>query len=165
MAKRSITASELRRLAEAADGIRDQPAYLVWGAQGPEVKTTLGKDDELIVECETKNSVQSRPAFKTITLDPPVVDRDGKPVTHVAGQYDAMFWSEAAVEKFVVPYYAQFNTAHHIARIMTAFNHPASIGMIHPPLSDIKFMTSMRTAVRKQDGVEILSLNEFEAML
>src|SRR5665213_3003751 len=165
MAKRSLTASELRKLAEAADGIRDQPAYVVWGPNGPEVKTTLEKNDELIVECETKSDVKSRPKFKSITIDPPLVDRDGHRISHVEGKYDAMFWSEAAVEKFVIPYYARFNTAHHIARIMTAFNHPASMAMIHPPLSDIQFITSASTSSGQQDAVEVLSLTDFEAAM
>lgn len=165
MAKRSLTASDLRRLAEAADGIRDQPAYVVWGARGAEVKTTLGKDDELIVECETRSDVPSRPKFKSITVDPPFVDREGKPIANIEEKYDAMFWSEAAVEKFVIPYYARFNSAQHIARIMKAFNHPASMAMIHPPLSDIQFITSARTATQKRGAVEVLSLSEFEAAL
>ncbi len=119
----------------------------------------------MIVECETRSDVQSRPTFKSITVDPPFVDREGKLITRVEGKYDAMFWSEAAVEKFVIPYYARFNTAHHIARIMTAFNHPASMAMIHPPLSDIQFITSARTKPGQQDAVEVLSLTEFEAAL
>lgn len=165
MAKRSLTASELRRLAEAADGIRDQTAYVVWGTNGPEVKTRLEKGDELIVECETSSEVKARPVFKSIALDPPIVDSEGNPVTHVEAKYDAMFWSEAAVEKFVIPYYARFMTPDDLVRIMTAFNHPASIAMIHPPLSDAQFVTSLRTSRTGKSGVEVLGLREFEALL
>ena len=161
MAKRSLTASELRKLAEAADGIRDQPAYVVWGPNGPEVKTTLAKNDELIVECDTKSDVKSRPAFKSITIDPPLVDRNGHRISHVERKYDAMFWSEAAVEKFVIPYYARFTTAHHIARIMTAFNHPATMAIIHPPLSEIQFITSTPSTSGQQDSAHIRDLTDF----
>jgi hypothetical protein len=165
MAKRTLTASELRRLAEAADGIRDQAAYVVWGAHGPEVKTKLGKGDELIVECDTRSQVADRPEFQAITLDPPMVDSAGNPVSHVQSKYDAMFWSEASVEKFVIPYYSRFMTPHHLVRIMAAFNHPATTAMIHPPLSEIQFLTSVRTAKAGQKGVEVMGLKEFEAAL
>ena len=83
MDKRPLTANELRKLAEAVDGIRDEMAYVVWTADGPQVKTKVDRGDEIIVECETKSDVKHRPTFNSIVLDPPMVDQHGVPVTEL----------------------------------------------------------------------------------
>jgi hypothetical protein len=48
---------------------------------------------------------------------------------------------------------------------MAAFNHPATVAMIHPPLSEIQFLTSIRAGNAGRNGVEALGLREFEAAL
>ncbi len=162
MEKRPLTANELRRLAEAVDGIRDEPAYVVWSGGEPMVKKQLDDADELIVECETNNDVRHRSRLKSITLDPPMVDQHRVPVTDLSGQYDAMFWSEAAVEKFVIPYYAGFNNAADLARIEKSFNHPSVYAMLHLPFTEVCVLTTLRTGDK---GLEALSLKEFESSL
>jgi hypothetical protein len=162
MEKRLLTADELRKLAEAVDGIRDRSAYLVWTASGePQAKTSLDPDDELIVECETRNAAPERQSFRSIMLDPPMLDEKGNPVTDLPAKYDAMFWSEAAVEKFVLPYYARLNKPSVVTAMLQAFNHPSVCAVIHPPLSYIRFVTSIRTGDR---GFEALDLREFESL-
>lgn len=163
MAKRPLTANELRKLAEAADGIRDKTAYVVWSGDEPQVKTKLDDGDELIVECKTRNDTKARAAFKSIMLDPPLIDANGKPIEHIADKYDAMFWSEAAVEKFVIPYYARFKSPQDLVRIRDAFIHPATIAVIHPPVSIIQFLSSIRSGKSGRKGVEVLGLNELES--
>lgn len=162
MDRRPLTANELRRLAEAVDGIRDEPAYVVWSGGKPKVTRRLLDTDELIVECETKSDLPARPAFNSIVLDPPMVDQHRVPVTKLSSKYDAMFWSEAAVEKFVIPYYARINTANDVARIRKAFNHQSVYAMVHLPLTEVSVLTALRTGGK---GVEALSLREFEASL
>lgn len=163
MAKRPLTANELRKLAEAADGIRDKTAYVVWSGDEPQVKTKLDDGDELIVECETRNDAKGRAAFKSIVLDPPLIDADGNAIKNIADKYDAMFWSEAAVEKFVIPYYARFKSPQDLTRILDAFNHPTTMAMIHPPASNIQYMLSKRSAKSGKEGVEVLGLKDFES--
>lgn len=162
MEKRQLTAEELRKLAEAVDGIRDRPAFLVWTAAGDlQAKTSLDPGDELIVECKTSNAVPDRQQFRSIALDPPILDEKGSPVTDIPAKYDAMFWSEAAVEKFVLPYYARLNRPSVVAAMLQAFNHPSVCAVIHPPLSYIRFVTSIRTGDR---GFEVLDLRELESL-
>jgi hypothetical protein len=163
MAKRPLTANELRKLAEAADGIRDKTAYVVWSGDEPQVKTKLDDGDELIVECETRNDAKKRASFTSIVLDPPLIDADGNAIKNIADKYDAMFWSEAAVEKFAIPYYARFTSPQDLARMLDAFNHPTTLAMMHPPLSYCHFMTSIRRERDGKSGVEVLGLKEFEA--
>lgn len=162
MARRTLSANELRRLAEAVDGIRDTKAYVVWGANGPEVKTSVAAGDDVIAECETNNVVGNRPRFRSIGIDPPLVDRSGRPVKDLASHYDAMFWSEPAVEKFVLPYYLRFHTPAEVDAIRSAFNHVSVYAVIHPPLSDFLCLSSART-----DGktLEALTLEELRAAL
>lgn len=162
MARRTLSANELRRLAEAVDGIRDEKAYVVWGESGPEVKTSVEKGDDVMAECETRNVVSGRSRFHSIIVDPPVVDGSGRRVTDFASRYDAMFWSEAAVEKFVLPYYLRFRTPADVDTIRTLFNHPSVYSIVHLPLTDCIFLTSART-----DGkaIEALTLEELRAAL
>lgn len=162
MARRTLSANELRRLAEAVDGVRDQSAYIVWGANGPEVKTSVGRSDDVMAECETNNIVRARATFDAITSDPRIVDDTGAPITDFASRYDAMFWSEAAVEKFVLPYYLRFRTPEEVDEIRTLFNHPSVYSILHLPLTDCIFTSSARTDGRT---VEALTAAELRAAL
>lgn len=162
MARRTLSANELRKLAEAVDGIRDTKAYVVWGASGPEVKTSVTSADEVMAECETHNVVGGRPRFTSITTDPPVVDHSGRAVHDLASRCDAMFWSEAAVEKFVLPYYLRFRTVDDVNAIRSAFNSRAVYAIIHPPLSDCVYLTGARTGGKT---LEALTLEELRAAL
>jgi len=163
MAKRPLTANELRKLAEAADGIRDKTAYVVWSGDEPQVKTKLDEGDELIVECETRNSASGRSAFKSITLDPPLIDADGNVIENIVDKYDAMFWSESAIEKFVIPYYAHVRSPRDLQRIGDAYIHPTTMALLHPPASNIQYMMARRSAKSGKEGVEVLDLKDFES--
>jgi len=147
-------------IAEAVDGVRDTKAYVVWGRTGPEVRTQLEPGDDVMVECETDNAVKRRARLAAITLDPAVTDGAGRPVTDIATRYDAMFWSESAVEKFVLPYYMRYRTPAEVGRIRGAFDHPSIYAMVHPPASGVLLMTSIRS---KGKSLEALTLEEFEA--
>ncbi len=161
MKAQRITASDLRRLAEAVDGVRDVPAYVVWGKDGPVVTQDRPPADEVVFECVTNNSVPQRARLHSITLEPGVVTSDGKPVTNFAAKFDAIFWSEAAVEKFVLPYYARVATVGEAARMRKAFNHPSVAAMIHMPDST----SGMLSNVRRSGALEALTVAEFEASL
>ena len=161
MEVRRMTANDLRKLAEAVDGIRDVPAYVVWGKDGPAVTEERPELEDVIFECMTKNTDPNRAKFRSITLDPPVVRSDGHPMTDIAAQFDAMFWSEAAVEKFVLPYYIRMGTPEEVSRIRKAFNHESVFAAIHMPDST----SYMLTSIRRRAALEALTLQEFEASL
>jgi hypothetical protein len=162
MARRTLSANELRRLAEAVDGIRDRKAYVVWGADGPEVKTRVSATDDVMAECETTNVVRGRSRFDSISIDPPLVDRGGKRVSDVASRCDALFWSEPAVEKFVLPYYLRFRTPRQVDTIRDLFDQPSVYAIMHLPLSGCVFLASTRTEGRT---IEALTQEELQAAL
>ncbi|HEY8309798.1 MAG TPA: hypothetical protein VIG47_04545 [Gemmatimonadaceae bacterium] len=162
MGKRTLTANDLRALAEAADGARDKPAYVVWGDDGPELKTERPPaSTEVIFECATNNVVPNRAKLHSITLDPPVVTSHGKTVTDIVTRYDAMFWSEAALEKFVLPYYLGSGKPELVDRIRKAFNHASVVAIMHLPDSSPIILSSIQSS----EGVRALTLHEFEALL
>ena len=142
MEKRQLTANDLRRLAEAVDGVRDETAYVVWGSAGPEVRTQRPNSDEVIFECMTSNTEPDRAKIGAIHLQPPVIASDGKPLTNFARRFDAMFWSEAAVEKFLFPYYGRFSSPGHIDRMRRAFNQKRVVASMHMPDSLSRYLVS-----------------------
>ena len=159
MERRQLTANDLRRLAEAVDGVRDETAYVVWGESGPEVRTQRPASDEVVFECMTSNAEPDRAKIGTITLHPPVIASDGTPLTDFAGRFDAMFWSEAAVEKFMIPYYIRFSSPGQIARMRSAFNQERVVASIHMPDSTSSFLVSIRGG----EALSALTLEELEA--
>lgn len=160
MARRTLTANELRRLAEAVDGVRDEPAYIVWGANGPEVKTSVGKDDDVMAECRTPNKVSGRRSFRSITTDPPIVDATGTPITDIASRYDAMFWSEAAVEKFVLPYLLRYTTPKEVDEFRALYDQQDVAAAVHLPLSNCDLVVSAQAAERR---FQVLTPEELRA--
>jgi len=126
------------------------------------VTTSVKTGDDVMAECETDNIVGARRHLRSITLDPPVVDATGAPMRDFATRYDAMFWSEAAVEKFMLPYYMRHRTPAEVASIRDAFNHASVCAYIHPPTSGIIALTSARTDGRT---LEALTLEELRAAL
>lgn len=156
MERRHLTANDLRRLAEAVDGVRDETAYVVWGNTGPEVRTQRPASDEVIFECMTSNSEPERARIRAITLHPPVVASDGTPLTDFATRFDAMFWSEAAVEKFMIPYYIRFSSREHIDRMRAAFKQKHVVAMLHLPETTSRFLVR----VGGGEALSVLSLDE-----
>lgn len=160
MARRTLSANELRRLAEAVDGVRDQTAYIVWGKSGPEVKTSVEKGDDVMAECRTPNVVRGRRTIRSITIDPPLVDGSGTPITDVASRFDAMFWSEASVEKFVLPYLLRAYTLAEVEEILKLYEQQAVSAIMHLPLSNCYFAVSTQ-ANEKQ--LELVTPEELRA--
>lgn len=70
-----------------------------------------------------------------------------------------MFWSEAAVEKFMFPYYVRFSSPDHIARMRRAFNQERVVAAMHVPWSTSSFLVS----VRGGEALSTLTLEELEA--
>lgn len=159
MGKRQLTANDLRRLAEAVDGVRDETAYVVWGNGGPEVRTQRPASDEVIFECMTRNAEPDRARIAAITLHPPVIASDGKPLANFARRFDAMFWSEAAVEKFMLPYYVRFSSHAHVDRMRKAFKQKGVVASMHMPDSLGRYLVS----VRDGEALAELTLEELEA--
>jgi len=127
-----IPASLLRRLGEAADGYRDgQPKWVAANRTFPHkvagVFPTLA-DAQAAAE-RAGSSYDAFGPFQTVD-DPPdsssvgsenvvaviVVKEGGKQVRYGADSVDAIFWSLAAFDKFIVPYLASVSGAREAAK-------------------------------------------------
>jgi hypothetical protein len=109
----------LRELAEYASSLRHaggDPAYFVI-SEDPDhpgdyrIKHSRHpvrpEPDRVIVPASTANVGSHRPRVKkvTVTYEDPGGGGEHE-LTLPGGEFDALFWSEAAVEKFLFPYYA-----------------------------------------------------------
>lgn len=119
---RPISAKLARRLAAAADGYRDGREVWFTARYVPEngynfhiskpiVREDLGKvtlkDDEGLFgpfETPFDPGDQKRTPIEKITLHL----AGGGAVTFAAADYDSLFWSTSALDKFAVPFYVEF---------------------------------------------------------
>ena len=123
---RYTTANDLRKAAEYADGHRNEEIFLVYRpARIPgddregviAVRKPHGNDK---VYCSLKtpfkapgskmsltpmNYIEARSGFLVWKN---LADRPRTPDDEPKWNFDSLFWSEAAIEKFLVPYYASF---------------------------------------------------------
>jgi hypothetical protein len=106
-----LNAHQLRMLAEFASSQRKVGGDPFYGVavpdpdvMGPEFKleivSTLAEGQVPLFEIDTFE-VEARPKPTEVTFKV-----DGMTMANMAHEYDAVFWSESAVEKFVFPYYA-----------------------------------------------------------
>jgi hypothetical protein len=118
-------ASELRRVAEAADGLRDRELALVIRTQPGEGSPRLelipvsevDRGDLQVCPVRTQSVMRDRPAPFRVTLQLREHDRP----LELQLEYDALFWSEAAVEKFFFPYYRRVLRRDMFRRLESAF--------------------------------------------
>ena len=96
-----LNARQLRQWADAAASRRGgNPHYLVYReGKPPIIVESPTPPDGAVFGVETPE-VEDRPKPSAVIIDCEGGTRD------LAKQYDAVFWSEASVEKFVLPYYA-----------------------------------------------------------
>ena len=98
----TITAHDLRRLAEKADALRDQNLRLV---QKGDVLDVVPDNDSTPGSLATVRT-ESKPGHPPLT-QVTFVRPTGIPSTvSTLDGFDALMWKESAVQKFVFPYYA-----------------------------------------------------------
>jgi hypothetical protein len=101
----TLNAHELRMLADFAESLRGSngdPIYILPGDDGGLAWRTGGDaPGNTLFTVDTMDVTPGRvkPSAVTIAVA-------GQVPLQLADQYDAVFWSESAVEKFVLPYYA-----------------------------------------------------------
>lgn len=121
-----FTANDLRRLAEAVDGMRDKQLRIgiVDGALvATEADIGTARDQEIWVH----TSSTGKPKPTVVTLTHP----NGHPITVSTAKFDCVYWGEAACEKFLVPYYIRFSSDAHMQALRKAILHPEVIAMAH----------------------------------
>ena len=159
-----VDSHDVVRWAESADGTRAEILYL------------LQEGDQFVVKRESEIDAGDRARCLMTFLTRKQQPRRPQPhvtVVHASGttpldRYDAVFWTESSVEKFLWPYYH----AHRIydtdlAAFRKAFDDdPNVIAIMHTPLTHTEMISDeLNLAVRKDDGtVELVSLGEYQRM-
>lgn len=132
----------LRRLAEKADGLRDQDLVLVQRADGTlDVVPADQAGADLVLHrlrTSSRYPADQRPQFGLILTPPP----PGTPFD-ARSRYDALFWSESAVEKFVLPYYHRVRTPEEVLQLARAFRDDPNVYAIgHIPPTQYDLLTT-----------------------
>lgn len=143
----TVTANDLRRLAERADGLRERDWRIVLGAG----------EEKLVLEPAGDESgwpnviVRTEPAVEVDSMNKVVPDMTGmgsaeevelywsksKPPVLLVGDAvdgmkgDSVFWSQAAVEKFLIPYYTRFLSDKKLLELRTLSRDRTVIALIH----------------------------------
>jgi hypothetical protein len=162
-----MDARELRHLAEAADGQRKRVLALVWNdVDRSYVLEELGSSsNEVVLQLFTPFVVDDRRRIAEMVQ----VKNLGGEVFPLPKDVDAIFWSEAAVEKFVIPYYARVLGVDGVRALWDAFRDPTIIAIIHYEPTRYAFRNGMESAhlLRERPGMvtpfEIISLAEWIA--
>jgi hypothetical protein len=97
-------ANELAWAAETADGLRDRTLFLVLDEDG-HLRVREGKagSDQEIRRIRTESHQPNRRKVLEVNCE---VDGWGKPVRLPSAEHwDAVFWTESSIEKFLYPYY------------------------------------------------------------
>lgn len=150
---RPIPARELRRLAEKADGRRGVPQFIVRIRTGKQEQYDVltpseiaaaeqgGAKVERLMPVESdywQSDRRKREKETVVTITVP----DAKPRTYNAEEVDALFLTEAAVEKFVLPYYARTLDPDGYAGLVKRYYSSKSTAwaLIHYPTSQYGFL-------------------------
>lgn len=102
-----LTATDIAWLAETADGSRSVDFILVKNAKGeaklrPQDKLEPGDEVATEIKVRTEKTLPSRIPVLQVTCE--VEGHDLMPLPADQG-WDAVFWTESSVEKFLYPYY------------------------------------------------------------
>lgn len=132
-----ILREQFKLLAEKADGLRDEGTVcLVYDGSKFDIVPASSNPPGAVLTVDTDHrhpNETNRPRVVLIP-EPPLKDGDGNAIN--LERVDAWFTSAAAVEKFVIPYYAQIYGAKFAADLLDAFrNNKNAVGMIHEPES------------------------------
>lgn len=119
-----LTSLEARVMADYASGMRGEPSVLLTGMD-PDGKHFHVRPDKHHGPCSDARDVATPVDTPYVQPARPHVDRieikaEGMSEMESLQQYDAVFWSESAVEKFVFPYYAskcQWHAAHVLEKL------------------------------------------------
>lgn len=136
----TLTANQLRALAEAADGSRKVKMFLVASGNSAEpVKIEKGSGaTTVLIELLTdeKEKFQNQATIKTDPVLDELYDIDGKLIPGALKDCDAVFTSLSAVEKFLVPYYVKLKTLDEVKKMRDAFaNSTVTVAAFHLPSS------------------------------
>lgn len=158
-----IPATMLRRVAQAADGMREKDFYFVISERAFQIvdaEPSSPPANSIVIKCHTENRV-NRPVPRITVTAPNSLPKE------IAGA-DALFWSESAMEKFLLPYYASLagvDAIVEVARLTQAYLDSDVYGLVHLPKSDYvpqELTASGTTKTRLDDFFGVLVEEEGE---
>ena len=171
--RRPMNAQEMRQMAETADGYRDEPLYLVYYAAGGEgmyairEREDLKKGDDVVLQVKTKSLEQNR-----IKPDSIKIIVNGKP-TELSKDFDAAFWTESSIEKFLLPYYASARvlSEDQLKQLKESYNDQNVVALLHTwPTRTMALQAGTNIAVAKKkskrdgnDEIEIVNVIDYLA--
>jgi hypothetical protein len=152
----TIDASQLRKLAETADGLRNQNLALIKRGNEHLVipEEELVSEDEMLISLRTDDPVtrSDRPGFEI------VLHVEGGPSVPVSTVADSMFWTLSAVDKFVIPYYSRIWPIQKVRAFRAKLAEDYQwLAMYHPPLSDVTVL------LMTQSGFQSVSVDDYLA--
>jgi len=151
----TITANQLRLLAEKADGTRDTPVFLVSDGKNLDV-VEQGKvgDREVLLEVDTKSrgpgvigDAKVRIFWKGHTYGGGALD-----------DADALFVTQSAIEKFLLPYYMRLSSGAQVQALENKlFNDKTVAAAFHIPPSVTKKFPSFGRIIPVENSDESTS--------
>jgi hypothetical protein len=134
-----VNARELRKLTESLAGVRGKPVFLV--VRGGELAVVDEREDtdQLVLTCETPVDVQRTSQVNGVELTITTTALGGPSTETQAVQiekpFDALFFSESAVDKFVVNYYSGLFSPTEMERFLARYNQATVYAVAHLPKS------------------------------
>jgi hypothetical protein len=134
----AINANFLRKLAEHADGLRAERLRVVLSNEKKKSsrKPIIGPIDaaEYLFEMRTphaNNKKMGRPASVKIGYGVGKKPLAIFPGSEKKPYFDSLFWTQSAIEKFVVPYYARIFTPTEMAKLRKAYTNENVVAIGH----------------------------------
>lgn len=160
---------ELRVFAEKAGGIPAGQRRFV-RIVGGKLELSDADGEGVIFAVESSDRAVDKPPV-VVEVGTAIDDRTGSPLLRQPlSEGDAFFWSSAAIEKFVLPYYLPLKGPYGIAKLMNDYrSDPSIIGILHGQYSEptkVKAPSDPSDQFRtvkllKTDGKEALRFNPF----
>lgn len=149
-----VNANALRRAAEKADGLRGKTLALVVDEKGLpdviELEEAEKNHREVLLKLETSNIGQGLPGTAKIRV---VNDNQTYGEGTILRTADAVFTSQSAVEKFVLPYYMRFKSADDIKKLQeTLFLDEHVFAAAHIPPSSTNAVESQLYGLFEKGG-------------
>jgi hypothetical protein len=131
-----LSATRLRELAEAADGLRGVPLKLAFVDGDYRIVDANARtaDDRTIPVATASTKDPDSVKVEDIAITPaPKIAPDASGNTKVSQVFDALFWSESAVEKFLIPYYARLKDTRFLDQLRRDFRDKSVYMIGHLP--------------------------------
>ncbi len=132
---KSFTANELRRLAEAVDGMRDKDLIVVIEGDKLVARERIGAEQVAgAIHVHTASHKKLKP--EEVKLTHP---KTRKRINVKTGVFDCVFWGEAACHKFLIPYYVRFYSDAQMQKLRNAISNDDVIAIAHAyPTRDVE---------------------------